>query len=279
MGVTRTCVPLLLFAALFLAQMPDWKYFRDREGNKYFVDRAGAIRITETSSPAHRPVSARAIDYHINFGETLVSEHRYEEGLAVLKSICALPADNNRIYQAQVRAMEIIGRLRKQNGARFDRMNESASLILINEGNDIVIINDMMRYSFRAPAGIRVIRKKDRAGLDYRYSGILFGAEREAGTYDYLLAVDSESIKARFKDLAEAEEKWRGHTGHQGLTRRTVTRDDDRVIHQFRNSGNPGYAGYEAVFVDGRVTHCARVISSEAGYSANREVMRGVIES
>ena len=39
----------LLFFLLpaLLAQMPDWKYFRDRQGNTYFFDQAGKIHISD----------------------------------------------------------------------------------------------------------------------------------------------------------------------------------------------------------------------------------------
>ena len=109
-------LPLLAAGTiLLLAQMPDWKYFRDREGNIYFIDQAGKIRITNVRKYLHKPVSARGIDYYLEYGAELINEHRPIEGLSVLKSICALKSDNNRIYQAQVKATQLIMKLKKNN--------------------------------------------------------------------------------------------------------------------------------------------------------------------
>ncbi|MBN2077652.1 MAG: hypothetical protein JW838_01710 [Spirochaetes bacterium] len=275
----RICI--LLAAVLLAAQMPDWKHFLDREGNSYFIDGAGKIRITATDAPVYRPVSSRGIDYYLHYGETLIGEHRYEEALAVLKSICALPAANNRIYVAQVRAREALGRLRRNNGARYDRMNESASLLFYMDGPDTVVINDFMRYSFRGPTGLRVIRRRKRSGPDYRYSGTLFGVDQGAGakdSYAFLIAVDSEIIGTRFRDVDQAREKWRGYLGFDGLIREPEGRGEDRIVHRFRSGEPPLFAGYEAVFLNGRITHCVRVITSEAGYAGNREAMKRIIE-
>ncbi len=283
MTMRSTPIRILFFlAAVFLSgQMPDWKHFRDREGNSYFIDRAGRIRITSSDAPAYRPVSSRAIDYHLHYGETLIKERRYAEALTVLKSICALPAGNNRVYEAQVRAREALGDLRRRNGARFDRMNESASLLLYMDGSDIVVINDFMRYSFRGPPGMRVIRRRERGGRDYRYSGTLLGITRGADKedyYAYLVAVDSEIIGNPFRDVEQAREKWRGYLGFDTLARELVLRGEDRIVHRFRSGSPPVYAGYEAVFLNGKITHCVRVIASEAGFTADGEAMKRIVE-
>lgn len=281
MRSTPTRIFFILAAVLLSGQMPDWKHFRDREGNSYFIDGAGRIRITASDAPAYRPVSSRAIDYHLHYGETLIKEHRYEEALTVLKSICALPAGNNRVYEAQVRAREALEDLRRRNGARFDRMNESASLLLYSDGSDTVVIDDFMRYSFRGPAGLRVIRRRERSGRDYRYSGTLFGvtlgAEGE-DSYAYLMAVDSEIIGTPFRDVEQAREKWRGYLGFDTLARELVLRGEDRIIHRFRSGSPPVYAGYEAVFLNEKITHCVRVIASEAGYTADAAAMKRIVE-
>lgn len=277
---------VILFAGslALISQMPDWKYFRDREGNTYFIDQAGKIRIISTPEYRYRPVSARGIDYYLNYGSSLIKEHRPVEALSVLKSIRALPADNNRIYRAQVKATELMETMKKRNGPRYAAMDESASLALFKADGAVEIINDYMRYSFSVPGEVTVVRKKTRgrAGIEYRYEGVLFGV-RKAGSagegFDFLMAVDSERYGVRYKNLGEAENTWKGNIGYEGLTRDTLARDDNHVLYQFRNSSTPRYQGIEGFYTNGKYSHYARVIASESGFTAGRELMRKVMES
>lgn len=275
---------ILASSLALISQMPDWKYFRDREGNTYFIDQAGKIRIIDTPQYRYRPVSARGIDYYLNYGSSLISEHRPVEALSVLKSIRALPADNNRIYRAQVKATELMETMKKRNGPRYAAMDEAASLILCRSNGVVDLINDLMRYSFRVPGEITVVRKRTRgrSGVDYRYEGVLFGVRKTGGSgegFEFLMAVDSDRYGVRIKTLDEAEKTWKGNIGNEGLTREILSRDDDHVLYLFRNSGAPRYEGIEGFFVNGRYSHYARVIASERGFAANRELMRRTIES
>ncbi|MBP7738061.1 MAG: hypothetical protein KA369_18940 [Spirochaetes bacterium] len=268
-----------------MGQMPDWKYFRDREGNTYFIDQAGKIRLTTVKKYRYKAVSPRGIDYYLEYGAELIKEHRPIEGLSVLKSICALPNDNNRIYRAQVKAAELVMALRKRNGNRFDRMNESASLMFFQTDEGIEIINDLMRYSLRAPGPVEVIRKVDRAGLDYRYSGILLGIlpagagdGRGEAAYEMLVAVDTEKFAVPYKNLSEAIEKWKGNIGYEGLTREVLAQDGKRFICSFRNGGEPRYAGIEGVFLNGTYSHYVRLISSGKAYPGLEKRMRTLMD-
>ncbi len=286
-GQGRRLIPvLLLFSTLALiAQMPDWKFFSDREGNTYFIDQGGKIRITDTTKLPYRAVSPRGIDYYLNYGITLIDEHRVHEGLTVLKSIRSLPADNGRIVQAQVKATEVINKLKRRNGPRFVEQNDAASLMFIESEGGVRAINDRMYYSFHGPAGLSLIRKSNRARLEYRYEGLLFGvrnrptASGESNAYDYLIAVDSELFAVRFRDLDQAIKYWQGTVGYGGLERRVLEKRDDRIVYSFTSRSEPRYAGLEAVFVNGKFTHCARLISSEAGYREYGAKMEAVMAS
>ena len=274
---------LLSIVPALLAQMPDWKYFRDRQGNTYFFDQAGKIRITDAVSYGYRPVSPSGIDYYLEYAATLVREHRPVEGISVLKSICALPADNNRILQAQARATELINTLKRKNGPRFTAMNESASLILFNRAGVTTVVNDLMRYSFETPGRIDVVRKRDRGRLEYRYSGIQFGirisqdSAAPGGAYDFLVAIDSEKYSVPFRDLSDAVETWRGNIGYQGLVREVLAQGEDRVVYQFRSGDGPVYAGVEGIFLNGKYSHYVRLIASGSGYRENGVLMRKMI--
>jgi len=288
MNARRCCFITILLTAetILLAQMPDWKFFRDREGNSYFIDRGGKIRITSMKKYRYRPVSARAIDYYLEYGTELIKEHRPVEALSVLKSIRALKSDNQRIYQAQVKATELIMKMSKNNGARFTSMNESASLMLFQSDDGIEIINDQMLYSFKVPGRVAVLRKVDRSRLEYRYSGILFGIlsgrgrddGRDADAYDMMMAVDTEKFAVPYKNLAAAVDKWKGNIGYEGLTRVVLEQDERRYICSFRNSAEPRYGGIEGIFLNGASSHYVRLVSSEGRLAAQRDLMRKIIE-
>ena len=283
---TGILTAILACSALLTAQMPDWKYFRDREGNAYFMDQAGKLHITAMKKFRYRPVSTRGIDYYLEYGSELIRDHHPIEGLSVLKSICALKNDNNRIYQAQTKAADMITRLKKNNGSRFIAMNESASLLIFREDKVIEIINDLMRYSFRAPGRVDIVRRIDRGRLEYRYSGILFGILPSANAdnavdvqgYDLFMAVDTERFGVPCKDLNAAVEKWRGNIGYEGLTREVLAKDDSRLISSFRNSGTPRYAGIEGIILNGVYSHYVRIISSGERYPDLEKTMRAIME-
>lgn len=281
-GKAARALLFFLLPALF-AQMPDWKYFRDRQGNAYFFDQAGKIHITDAVEYRYRPVSPSGIDYFLEYATTLINEHRPAEGISVLKSICALPAGNNRIVRAQKRAAELLNALKKRNGPRFDAMNESSSLILYSLDGATTVINDRMRYSFRAPERIDVVRKRDRRRLEYRYSGIQFGvrtagnAAASGGAYDFLVAVDSEKFSVPLRDLSEAVDVWRGTIGHQGLTREVLEQAADRVLYLFKSGDRPDYAGIEGIFFNGKYSHYVRIIASGPGYRENGGLMRTML--
>lgn len=280
----KTTIPLIIVCAMLItSQMPDWKYFKDREGNVYFIDQAGKIRITNVKEYHYTPVSARGIDYYLEYGAELIREHRPVEGLSVLKSICALKDGNNRVYQAQVKATKLILRLKKNNGVRFTAMNEDAALMFFSTGNGIEIVNDQMRYSFTVTGPVEVLRKEYRGGQEYRYSGVLFGAVPasgggESGTYDFLMAVDTEKFAVPYKNLSEAVEKWKGNIGYEGVTRDVLAQGKDRVLYAFHNNSTPRYDGVEGIFVNGAYSHYVRLISSGSAYTAHQALMRRILD-
>jgi hypothetical protein len=281
-------IAVLLSGASFVhAQMPEWKYFRDREGNSYYLDRMGKIRIAKTPGFRYRPVSALGIDYYLEYGITLIKEHRIIEGLSLLKSILALPADNNRIYTAQAKASEVINSLKKTHGTRYSALNESASLVLIRQNASVDLLNDRMFYFIRLPASMEVVRVKERAGVDYRYTGLLLGIWKpyegpqtdSKGGYDLLLAVDSEKFSVRLKDLGQAAARWKDILGRDDFRREKLSESESGVIYQLLGTGAQKFSGAEGIFVNGNFSHCVRLISSEANYRADRGIIIKIINS
>ncbi len=279
---------LLLFdASIIHPQMPDWKYFRDREGNSYFLDRTGRIQLAKTPDYRYKPVSAAGIDYYLEYGSALIREHRLIEGLSLLKSILALTADSSRIYNAQAKAAEMVNLLKKTRGPRYTALDESASLVLIRQDASVEILNDLMFYSLRVPSSFDVVRVRERAGSGYRYAGLLlgiwkpYGSPRQGtgGKCDLLLAVDSEKFSVRIKDLSQASARWRDVLGPDDFRREKQAETGSGVIYQLLGGGSQKFSGVEGIFFNDNFSHCVRLISSEANYRADRQVLLDIINS
>jgi hypothetical protein len=278
---------LLLIASAVHSQLPEWKYFRDREGNSYYLDRAGKIRIANTPGFRYRPVSALGIDYYLEYGITLIKEHRIIEGLSLLKSILALPVESNRVYTAQAKASEAVNSLKKAHGTRYAALNESASLVLIRQNASVDLLNDRMCYFIRLPASVEVVRVRERAGVNYRYTGLLLGIWKpyegpqteSHGRYDLLLAVDSEKFSVRVRDLDQAAARWKDVLGRDDFRREKLSESESGVIYRLLGNGAPKYSGAEGIFVNGNFSHCVRLISSETNYRADRGIINNIMNS
>ena len=278
---------ILIFIAflpvLLLAQMPDWKFFKDREGNKYFLDPAGKIHITTFPASNRKVVSADGIDYYINLAEEILSRKKIVESLLLFKSILALPDNNNRIYSARVRAAKNIDNLKKKNGDRFRKYNNEASLLLYKTGERSNILNDSMFYSMSSKGKIKVIRFKIRYEKDEIYHGASVGVnfqEKEIADnkYEAIVALDAVKKKYSISSLEEMIENWKMIFGKDTLERNELFRDKDTVIYEFSSGigdDNPQiYKGFEVQKYNGNFIYYLRIVSSGMKFEKIKDSMR-----
>ena len=279
---------IIIFASsILLAQMPDWKYFRDREGNRYYFDQGGKIRITGKISYRYKPVTPLGIDYYLNYGLELIKEDHLAEGLTILKSILSMRVKNNRIFSAQAKAADTINKLKKRHGNRFERIDKAAQVLLIKNKNDIDILNDRMFYYIKVPAKVSVIHKKEREKLGYSYSGLLLGLEKvdnksdDGGKvkYDMLLGIDCESFSIRVKDVQAAEKKWKHNLGYAGLERKEIDKTRNSILYRFKSIKDSKYSGFEGIYINSNIIYCVRIISSGKSFSVNSAIMEKIISS
>ncbi len=274
---------LLAACGILLSQMPDWKYFRDREGNVYYIDGAGKIRITGSYEETFRPVSEKAIDYYLNQGIELVNRHRIVDGLRILKSIVSLKSENNRVNKAREKAVAEINRLMRTHGPRFDRMNSQACLLLHREGLERVVRDDIMRFSFRVLAEVPLIRKRERARPGYLYHGFMFGIRKDdtggGDAVDALLAVDCERYAVPIRDMENLEDIWRQKFGRENMKRTVIKATESRVIYQFGILSEPFYEGYESLFLNGDIGCMTRAIAPKEKFPEVKDMMLRVTES
>ncbi len=277
---------IIIFIPVFLlSQMPDWKFFIDREGNKYFLDSAGKIYITQLPASNRKIVSADGIDYYINLAEEILSRKKIVDSLLLFKSILALPENNNRIYSARVRAAKNIDNLKKKNGDRFEKYNNEASLLLYKTGDRSNIVNDSMFYSISSKGKINLIRFKIRKEKDEIYHGASVGVnfhEKEItdSKYESLISVDAVKKKYSILSLDEMIENWKMIFGKDTLERNELFRNNDTVIYEF-SSGINGensqiYKGFEVQKYNGNFIYYLRIVSSGMKFEKVKDSMRDI---
>ena len=157
--------------------MPDWKFFRDREGNGYYYDRSFKIRITDEKAFDYTPVSVRSADYSLHKGIELIKSSRYAEGLFYLKSLKSLPADDLRVENNSREASKWINYLNKKHGPRYERYDRESTILLTFSGGKYSVINEKLRYKIiisKHPQIVKAVWKLSDVGY-----GIKFGFNLE----------------------------------------------------------------------------------------------------
>ncbi len=287
--LTSACLIILLqFASPLMSQMPEWKFYRDRDGNTYYIDRSGKIRTSGKPEFNFKPVSPQGIDYYLNHAEQLLKGHYKVEGLILLKSILALPVSNNRVYKAQTEAAKRINYIKKREGGRFNGLNEMASLMLIKNSGNTVVINDNMFYSIEIPGTAAILRSRFRKRPYYRYHGLLIGINLKkslslsSGTdpkFDLLLAVDSERYSVSLKSIKRVVNNWRTNLGFENISREEVKKDRNSYILRFYKKEKPLLSGFEGYFFNGKFGYMVRAISSGEKFTKFKDKIRDIIFS
>ncbi len=264
--------------------MPDWRFFRDREGNRYYLDRAGKIRTLGEPEFTYRAVSAEGIDYYLNQGRELVLRHYPLQGLTILKSILSLPVTSNRIREAQEKASQEINRMLKRGGTRFHALNRKASLILFREGKRIKLVNDLMYYSLVSDLDISIIKNRLREKVGYTYNGALLGFNLKKNRdvksgFDFLMAIDSEKYRMDIRSLEIARRNWMLKLGIHRFKRELVRKSDGFLVYRFSNRSEPSLSGYEGIYYNGHFSTIIRIIVPGEKFSQFSGEMEKLINS
>ena len=263
--ISITASLFIFSSSLFLpAQMPDWKFFKDRDGNGYYYDKTFKIRITDDNPFSYTPATMQGVDYYFNKGVELIKEGKYAEGLFFLKSIKALPMDNLRVENRAKDSSKWINFLQKKHGARYERFDKESALLLTYSNDEYVIINEKLRYKIKLrkqPHIIKAYWKFNETGYGFKF-GFNLEDSHEDNSYDCVTGIETRISRSRIENLTDAEMIWRFELGMDNFVRREIFRSNDRVIYQYTYGDNVPFSGIEGVFINKNITHLLRVICS-----------------
>ncbi|MFH0977279.1 MAG: hypothetical protein V1874_15980 [Spirochaetota bacterium] len=270
------------------AQMPDWTLIIDKDGNRFYFDQNGKIWTSGNPEFDYKPVSIEGLDYYLNQGIELIKSHYKKNGLALLKSILALPEKNEIVYNAQIKASREIDRLLKTEGTRFEKLNKDASLLLYKENNSVILINDNMLYSIKTPLSIKIISNRVRSNLNYNYSGLLLGirlnkesTETRNGftKYDLLIAIDSERLPYKIKDVKHIETTWRKRLGHDTFKRIAVNKNDNEIVNSYKDTYVPNYSGFECFYIKNNYGYYLKTITGGEIFEKHKKEITEIVYS
>jgi len=251
---------------LFLsAQMPDWKFFRDREGNGYYYDRAMKIRIIDEKPFDFAPASKRGTDYYLNKGIELIKNGKYAEGLFYLKSLKTLPMDDIRVERNAAEASKWINHLNKKHGTRYDRFDKESTILLNLSDGNYNLFNEKLRYRIslkKQPRIVRALWKLNDKGYGLKFGFNLDKNNTDDG-YDCIVGIETRILKGKISNPADAEESWRNEFGTDNFKRVEVLRKDDRIIYFYSYSDGVPFSGIEGIFINGNLIHIVRVLCSD----------------
>jgi len=244
--------------------MPDWKFFRDREGNSYYYDRALKLRITDEKPFEYHPVSADGGDYYLHKGIELIQKGEYPEGLFYLKSLKSLPMDNYKVRKNAEDASEWINSLQKKHGTRYERFDKESTILLNFSDTRYNLINEKLRYKInlgKQPRVIKAVWKLYDKGYGLKFGFNLDKDNAEEG-YDCIAGIESRIFKGKIGSVREAEESWRNEFGKDNFIREEILRRDDRIIYTYTYSDSVPFSGIEGIFINGNIIHILRVLCS-----------------
>jgi len=264
----------------FVAQMPDWKIFRDLDGNRYFFTPHGKIITDSKPLYKYRPVSFNGIEFYYNYGKNLIQNHYYVEGLTILKSILVMPDSYFQVRSVKKKIVRLINKLSKKYDSRFTKYNQAAYFLLYRDSKKITIINEKLQYSISLNGEISILKNKVRENRKYKYNGLKIGvspfrtkkSKVKKSKFKYILAIDGVRYLANFASIKEVVGFWKGELGYDTFLRKEVYKDDKRVIFSISMKGSRFFKGFEEIVYKDEAAYIIRVFYPSNNKSISREI-------
>jgi hypothetical protein len=259
--------------------MPDWTFFRDRDGNKYYFDKAYKIVITDEPAFNYPPVSESGIDYYYNSGIEYVKKGKIAKGLYFFKSILALKSQNNRLRKIQINSAEQIKLLSGKHGTRMNGYNRGSTLLIVKDGSKFRIINENLFYSMELPFRPGIIRE------GWKYSGkgyaLKFGInlnENSKKSYDYMAGVETRLLPYSPQSIDHAQYIWEMEVGPDAFSRELFIETKNSRIYKYKYPGDSPFRGYEGIYAGKGMVHLVRIMYHEKMEAGVKDSVEDIIK-
>lgn len=255
--------------------MPDWTFFKDREGNEYYYDGAFKIQITDEPDFNYPPVSERGIEYYYNSGLEYLGRGEVVKGLYFFKSIMALKEQNNRLRKIQINTSDQINSLEKRHGTRMTAFDRESAVLILNEGNSYRLINEKLFYALTLPARPWIIKNR------WKYSGKGYGLQfginidkSEKSGYDFIAGVETRILPFAVDTADQAERIWVKDLGPDAFSRELIQGSADKKIYIYKYPGDSPFRGYEGIFINRNTMHLVRIMYHENMHSTVEQIVQ-----
>ena len=285
------CVSFLCFAAFFcISQVPDWSFFRDGDGNTYFIDNIGKIRTTVQAESFRKTLSVKGLDYYVAQAKELIDKQHPVEGLLILKTILAMPVIDQRVVDAREHASVSLNSFKARHGTRFDYMNRLASPVLFSSNDITHVVHDIMFFSFTSRHNVYILKNRWRVNLHYSYNGLSIGVkknldsnEQRETAYDFLIAIDSEKFGVKIKNLRQLEDNWTKRLYFENIKREEITRSENKVLYSFkggrREEKDLAFSGFEVLVKNRQFGYYVRIITPSEKLESTKAAMMEIADS
>lgn len=281
----------IYFLPNLYSQMPGWITHVDEDGNKYFVDRTLKIWTSEKPEFNYRAVSNKARSYYLNQGIALINNHYKVEGLTLLKSVRLLADFYPEALFDGKKASVQINKFIKNEGDRFKKLNNQASLLMVKNKSEIVIYNDLMSYVLKINANVDVLKRKIIYKHKYLRYGVMLGVNlneklihsenKEKTKYDFLVYINSEKFHYKIKTIEKYEEicrnKLPGNTFIKKIFK--ISSKTKEYLFEDKNSTDTGYQGYEGYQIDGTKGYFIRIIAQKKGFQKYKDKILLIVDN
>jgi hypothetical protein len=273
-------------AALF-AQLPGWITYTDPDDNTYYIDKNAKIWVSGEPEHHFQAVSLQGIEFYAEQGVALIRNHHKVEGLTLLKAVRVLADKRQQAYHAGVKAAQVINQLVKSEGDRFARLNDAASLLLVNLGDHIYVYNDRMRYGLTIPGSVEVVKRRLRYRHNYLRYGVMLGvnitsqAKSTDVRFDFLLLINSEEFHYTLPAVATYKKLCMNKLSGDSFTRKVIGQDQKHIIYFFEDRNSKSihrYQGYEAFFIKKRRGYFMRIIGERKKIIRYKARLEKIIE-
>lgn len=159
-------------------------------------------------------------------------------------------------------------------------------MVLFKDDDEVKIINEIMRYSFKFKGKFNVLNNRLKYGNNYRYSGLTLGIfqdkegnlEMDQNKYDFLIAIDSEMFSKKISDINYFEKSCRHRLADHNFKRDSIETGKKYLIYSFRTANAPYFSGYEGIFINNNYGYMMRIIIPSARLGRFDNTMEKIIK-